>query len=155
MAVKHDVRYVQYCTDGSSARKLAPAYPGGKPERVAKVRKQKRILIHVDPVAVAGIFVAVMMLLMMVIGISSYNAAQQHTAQMESYVQRLQARNDALTESYASGYDIEQVQKMALALGMVPQEQVEHVSIQVSVPQIGERPGTWERFTTFLAGLFA
>lgn len=155
MAAKHDIRYVQYCTDGSSARKLAPAYPGAKPEKLPKARKQKKLLVYVDPVAIAGIVVAAMMLLMMVIGIGSYNAAQQHTAQMENYVARLRAENDALTESYASGYDLEEVEKMALALGMVPQEEVEHVSIQVSVPQIGQKPGPWERFTTFLTGLFA
>ena len=155
MAAKHDIRYVQYCTDGSSARKLAPAYPGAKPEKLPKAQKQKKLLIYVDPVAIAGIVVAAMMLLMMVIGIGSYNAAQQQTAQMESYVARLQAENDALTHSYASGYDLEEVEKMALALGMVPQEKVEHVSIEVSVPQIGQKPSPWEQFTTFLAGLFA
>ena len=74
---------------------------------------------------------------------------------MESYVERLQAQNEALTETYKAGYDLQEVQKMALALGMVPQEQVEHVTISVSVPQIEEAPGTWERFTTFLTGLFA
>lgn len=155
MAARCDVRYIQYCTDGSCARKLAPACPGAKPERVPKARKQKKLLVYVDPVAVAGIVVAALMLLMMAVGIGSYNTAQQRTAQMESYVERLQARNDTLTEKYKAGYDLEEVQKMALALGMVPQEQVEHVTIQVSVPQIEETPGAWERFTTFLTGLFA
>ena len=155
MAARCDVRYVQYCTDGSCARKLAPAYPGAKPERVTKARKHKKLLVYVDPVAVTGIVVAAMMLLMMAIGIGSYNAAQQRTAQMESYVQRLQAQNEVLTENYKAGYDLQEVEKMAVALGMVPQERVEHVTISVSVPQIEETPGAWERFTTFLTGLFA
>ena len=69
---------------------------------------------------------------------------------------QLQAENEALAAQYAAGYDLEAVEQMALALGMVPKEQVEQVSISVSVPQeIVEEPGLWERIYTFLTGLLA
>ena len=56
---------------------------------------------------------------------------------------------------FTEGYDLGQIEKTALALGLVPKEQVTQGT--VSGPEIatGEKTGAWERFYIFLTGLFA
>ena len=74
---------------------------------------------------------------------------------MSAYVETLREENVQLQQNYTESYDIEQIERTALALGLVPKEQVRHIT--VTLPQIEEKkePTSWERFTTFLAGLFA
>jgi hypothetical protein len=75
---------------------------------------------------------------------------------MSAYVDTLQQENTSLKNEFAQNCDLEEVQRTALALGLVPKDQVQHVSIRVpEVPQQEAGPGTWERFYTFLTGLFA
>ena len=59
---------------------------------------------------------------------------------------------------YREGYDLEEIREIALAMGMVPMEQLETVQISVPVVEAEEQaqePSGWEAFCTFLAGLFA
>ena len=154
MAQRTDIRYVQFYTDGSAARKIAPVAPV-KTIKLPKIKKQKRITVCIDPVAVASIGMALMMAVLIVVGMVQLNNARQEMQTMSAYVQTLREENTQLQQTYSEGYDIEQVERTALALGLVPVEQVQHVSI--TLPQIEEpvKPTVWEQFTTFLAGLFA
>ena len=104
--------------------------------------------------AIAGILMAGIMLILMTVGVVELNRAQTEAAQMEAYVQTLQQENAALQMSFDEGYDIQQVEHMAKALGMVPGEQVQRISIQVPMEQ-EQNSGFWNNLTTFLAGLFA
>jgi hypothetical protein len=64
----------------------------------------------------------------------------------------------ALQNKYDSSYDLEEIREIALAMGMVPMEQLETVQISVPVVEAEEQaqePSGWEAFCTFLAGLFA
>jgi hypothetical protein len=70
-------------------------------------------------------------------------------------VTALQEQNTQLQDTYDSGYDIEQVRQIALAMGMVSAEDVPHISVAVNVPQEEAQPTAWENFCTFLTGLFA
>lgn len=154
MARQLDVKYIRLYTDGSAARKVEMP----QPRKVAKkpaLRKKKKIILHVDPVATLGIVVAVVMLLLMGAGVQNLRQAQHDAAVMESYVQTLQQENAQLQQTYDSGYDLERVEQTALALGMVPVEQVQQMQIHVSVPEPEVQPSGWEQFCTFLAGLFA
>ena len=55
MARQLDVQYVRYYTDGSAARNIAPSV-SRKTQSLPKYFKKKRsIVVHVDPVAIAGI----------------------------------------------------------------------------------------------------
>ena len=155
MARQPDVQYIRFYTQGSAAQKVKPVQEFQNVE-LPRPRRKKRIVVRVDPVAIVGCAVAVILLGMMVSGIFRVRQAQAQAAQMESYVAQLQAENEALAAQYAAGFDLEAVEQMALALGMVPKEQVEQVSISVSVPQeVVEEPGLWERIYTFLTGLLA
>jgi len=156
MAQRVDIQYVQFYTQGSAARKVAPAisvHTGALPQ----VRKHKRKNLYVDPVAVIGIAVAVCMLVMMLVGVSQLRQAQQNTVAMEQYVEQLQQENKQLQVQFDEECDLEAIKNTALALGMVPGESVENTLIHVEVPQepAVEQTNLWQRIGTFLTGLFA
>ncbi len=154
MARQPDVQYIRFYTDGSAARKTAPAVPL-KTIKLPRVRKHKRVVLHIDPIAIGGIVMAAVMLILMLVGVAQLTAARQELQTMQTYVQTLQHEQVTLEATYNQGYDLDAVEKTALALGFVPKEQVKHVTIRIPEVQIEEEPGAWERFYTFLTGLFA
>ena len=155
MARRSDVRYIQYYTNGSAAHKIAPVVPMQTME-LPKVRKKKRISVSVDPLALAGIALAALMAVLMVVGIARLQKAQANVLAMESYVEVLREENARLHAEFESGYDLAEVEETALALGMVPAEQTTTVTLRIpeTVPQ-EQTPGAWERIYAFLTGLFA
>ena len=154
MAQRLDVTYVRYYTDGSAARKLAPVQPF-QTLRLPKAKKQKRHTIHVDPVATAGILMAAVMLVLLIVGTAQLVAIRKDAYEMAQYVQTLRTENKELTVRYKDTYELEDVQKTAAALGLVPKEQVTRIKVQLPQEPASETPNTWDRFYTFLTGLFA
>ena len=155
MACQREIQYVQFYTAGSAARKLVYE-PQGKTQPRPRTRKQSRTLIHVDPVAILGVVTAVIMLTLMLVGVCNLQAAKQRNVAMEQYVTTLQEKNETLEQTYKSGYDIEEVERTALALGMVPKENVQQIPIEVTMEAtVEETPDFWDRVSAFLTGLFA
>ena len=152
MAQRTQIQYIRFYTEGSAARKVAPVVTPFKTARLPKINHQKKIVLRIDPVAVVGIVVAVSMMIMMAVGIFQYKAAQEQAQLMERYVETLNRDNESLQNTYDS-IDLTAIEQTALALGMVPQSQVQHVSLRVPPVQEVEEPQ--ETFWTFLAGLFA
>jgi len=74
---------------------------------------------------------------------------------MRSHVEKLEAENKELNAYYEEHCDLDEIERTAMALGMVPKEQVTHITVHVPQEIAEEQPGAWERFTVFLAGLFA
>ena len=151
-----DVRYVQFYTHGSAAKRIAPA---AIPliSALPKPKKRKIQRIYVDPVATMGIVVAVCMLIMMAVGVSQLRAEQQKTAQMMSYVESLQQENASLQAEYMAECNMEEVEKTALALGMIPRADAIYTPIEVELPALesAQQASIWQRIGTFLTGLFA
>ena len=154
MARQPDIQYIRYYTDGSAARKVAPLAPL-KTLKLPKIRLKKRITLRIDPLAIAGILMAVVMSVLMVVGMVKLETASQELQTMESYVQTLSQENGQLQQTFREGYDLEEVKTTALALGLVPKDQVQHITLRVPPEQVVEEPTSWERFCTFLTGLFA
>lgn len=152
--VQHQVRYIRYDTVGSAARKPVEM-PSVRKAVLPKPRKKKRTVVYVDPVAVLGLLVAAFMLIAMTVGIVEFAAARQEELQMEAYVEQLSSQNQQLRDAYETGYDLEAVEKTALALGMVPKEQVQTVTIYLDEPAQAQTVTVWQRIGTFLTGLFA
>ena len=154
---KYNVQYVQFPTEGSSARKVMPALrtklatlPTPQP------KSKKRKVVYVDPVATLGIVVAVAMLIVMCFGVVQLMVERHETKVMEEYLVTLSQRNNALEAEYTAGYNLQEVERTALALGMVPQEQVPHRVIHVVDPaQQANSISLWQRIGTVLSGLFA
>lgn len=158
MAMQPDIQYVPFCyVDGSAARKVQR-----QPEKKAtaapapKQRRAKRKVIAVDPVAISGIVIAVVMLVMLLAGYAEYTAMQEKNRQMQDYVTSLQLENAQLQQTFDSNIDMEYVQDVANAMGMVPAGDANQIQIEVQLPtQEPTQLTLWESITTFLAGLFA
>ncbi len=155
MAQKLNVEYIRLYTDGTAARKIAPAAPRKKPI-LPKPHRQQRKVLYLDPVATLGMAVALCMLVMMAVGVVQLRSARQELAQMQSYVERLSAEHESLQGTYTAGYDLDKVRQTALALDMIPAEQAQRVTVCVPVQQENAQTVTlWQRIGTFLSGLFA
>ena len=156
MAQRIDVQYIQFYTHGNAAPRIAPAAPI-ETMKLPKAKKRKVQRIYVDPVATLGIVVAACMLIMMAVGVFQLQKEQRETIVLERYVELLQQENEKLEAKYAAEQDLHDVEKMALALGMIPKEQALQMSIQVELPQTEqtEQVSLWNRIGTFLTGLFA
>ena len=148
------VQYIRYSTDGSAARQPLPAFAPWQAKAVLKVFTQKRIRVFVDPVAILGIAVAVCMLVMMAVGVFRLQAVRQEAAQMQSYVTELNAENKALQIEYENSYDLESVKQTALALGMVPSQEIQKISVTLPETEV-QQMNFAQRIGNFLAGLFA
>ncbi len=156
MAKQSSARYIEYYTEGSAAKKVAPVIPVKKIVK-PKAYKRKRRVIFVDPVAIVGILVAFSMLLFMISGVRQLLNAQQSAMQMEQYVEYLGAQNESLVKQYEDGYDIADIEKKALAMGMIPKDNASEVSIPTppAQQQEEEEASLWQKISTFLTGLFA
>ena len=154
MARQPDIQYIRFYTDGSAARKVAPVAPL-KTIKLPKIKLKKRVTLQIDPLAVAGIVMAAVMMVLMVVGMAKLSAATGEMETMSGYVQTLSEENAQLQKTFSEGYDLEEVERTALALGLVPKEQVQHITVSVPPVEIQEEPGAWQRLCAFLTGLFA
>ena len=152
--LRQEIQYIRYDNVGSAACKPV-VVSSAKKNALPSARKQKRKVISIDPVATVGILVALFMLVSMAVGVVEYVQVRKQAVQMEQYVEQLSVRNEELTEKFESGYDLEAIEKTALALGMVPMEQVQTVQIQVTIPQEEKTVTLWEQIGIFITGLFA
>lgn len=155
MARKTEVQYVNFYTAGSAAYQYEEPIRQKAEVTLPKPRRKKRIVIKVDPVALVGICMAVVMLVMMVCGVVKLCTVRHQQAQMAAYVERLEAENAQLRETYAQGYDLDEIYEIATAMGMIPSDQVQYITVQVAVPEAEENVSAWENFCMFLTGLFA
>ena len=129
MARKHDILYVNFYTDGSAARKIAPAFPESRPQPKPRTHKQKKILVRIDPVAIVGIVTAIILVAVMAFGMLRLHAVQSEVAAMNDYILQLEMENGIMEQRYQEAYEPAQVEKTVVALGMVPVEQVEHINL--------------------------
>lgn len=155
MAQRLPVEYVQFYTLGTAAQKVEVAKPKlAEPVFLPPV-VQKRKRIFVDPVAIFGVIVAVCMLFTMFVGVHRLRQVRQDADAMEKYVLHLQNINQEKKDFYHDSYSLEEIEKTALALGMVPLNQVAHQTIDVSEPVPQKDPSVWDSVGTFLSDLFA
>ena len=154
MAQHPDVQYIRFYTDGSAAKKMAPVAPLHT-IRLPKMKKMKKLVLRIDPVAICGIIMAAIMLVLMTVGAVQLHNARKDLETMSAYVETLQQENASLQSTLSDGYNLADVERTALALGLVPREQVKHVTIQLPAEETEAEPNTWEQFYTFLTGLFA
>ena len=156
MARQADIQYVQYPVDGTAARKVERPNQDHTAAPVYTRRRSERKVIAVDPVAICGIVLSVVMLIAMVAGLTEYRHSLQQTRQMGAYVQQLRQENANLQRTYQAGYDLEEIEQIALEAGMVPAENMERVRIDMRAPQEDEtRMSFWDSLTDFLTGIFA
>ena len=157
MNQKPKIQYVgQFYVHGSEARQLQLQ----EQKRQAKTklplaRIQKIEKIYVDPVALAGIVVAVVMLVTMVLGAVQIKRDWDRYEQVSAYVSELKKENARLNHAYRLSYDLEDIKSKALAMGLVPKSELETVSITVTVPEREPVLTRSDEIRLFLEALFA
>mgnify|MGYP001050459146 CR=1 FL=1 len=119
MTEKPKIQYIgQFYVPGSEAQVLAPKKKKKKAKTKLPIAKQEQVkAIYIDPVALIGITVAVVMLAVMVVGALQLRSDWAQYEQMSNYVSRLNQNNAELERTYRDGYDLEDIRDKALALG--------------------------------------
>lgn len=157
MERKPDIQYIhQFYVYGSEAPAIKQQ-PVRKKSRftLPLAAPDKSIRISVDPMAICGIVVAVTMLILMAVGVSQYMDACESYEVMSGYVIELRNENVRLEQEYRAGYDLDDIYDKAIAIGMIPIDQAEVVTISDYVPVEEPEPSVLEDIVWFLKGLFA
>jgi hypothetical protein len=157
MAAKPDIQYVtQFYSYGSEAKVLQLKTAKKKQKtQLPKAVPQQKIMVAVDPVAVAGIVIALMLVVLMVVSAQSYMDVCNEYAVMTERVVELQNDNVLDQQKYREMYDLADIEEKALALGMIPMEDAQVVIITPVMPEETPEPTWWEDVSWFLKGLFA
>ena len=152
MARNSETRYTQFYATGSAARQLEQPLHPQKQIPHPRRRKQRKIVLHVDLMAVAGLMVAAVLLVLMMTGLSELNTVNAEVTRMENYVAQLENEKIQLENTYRESYDLEEIRLKALEMGFIPAEQAQAVSVSRATVEIQSAEHS---FWTFLTGLFA
>ncbi len=157
MVQKPDIQYVtQFYSYGSEAKVLELKPKQQKKKFVLpKAMPKQKIQIRIDPVAWTSIVVAVVMVILMALSVNSYLMACADYEVMTAYVIELQNFNVEKQQEYVKMYDLDDIREKALALGMIPLEEAQTITITPVIPEPEPEPLWWENITWFLKGLFA
>ena len=154
MARNKTERYVRYYTFGSTAAKL------DRRERKAALPKyktpEKRKPIAVDPIALVGSAVAVLLAVLMLVGFAqvAHTSAQVH--KLETQVMTLELEQEQLRQKYENGYDLEEVRAAAESMGMIPAEDAIHVRVELPGETVQiETLSWWDSMMLSLRRFFA
>ena len=157
MNQKPKIQYVgQFYVHGSEARQLQLQ----EQKRQAKTklpiaRIQKIEKIYVDPVALAGIAVAVVMLVTMVLGAIQLKRDWDQYERVSSYVSELKKENARKNHAYRLSYDLADIETKALAMGLVPKSELQTMTVNDTMPEKEPEMTKVDEIRFFLEGLFA
>ena len=157
MVRKPDIQYVtQFYSHGSEAKALE-LKPVKKQQKftLPKAVPQQKIQLRVDPVAWTGIVVAILMVVLMAVSVNSYLDACAEYEAMTNHVISLQNFNVEKQREYVTLYDLNDIEEKALALGMIPMEDAQVVTIAPVFPEPEPEVSWTENVSWFLKGLFA
>ena len=137
MVQKPKIQYVgQFYVHGSEARALELEQQKKKAKtKLPLARLEKIEKIYVDPVALVGILVSVVMLITMAVGALQIRDDWEEYEKVSTYVSQLKKENAQLTSNYRASYDLEDIRVKATAMGMVPKGEVETVTVTVTLPE--------------------
>jgi len=157
MARKPDIEYInKFYVYGSEAKIIEFKTDKRTPKTtLPKPIAEKKLTVLVDPVALFGLVVAVVMLIVMAVGLVDYRSACLEKQAMESYVSQIQDDNIMLKFNYRNSYDLDTVRETALALGMVPASEATTITIYPRIPEPEATFTWWENFKWQLSQLFA
>lgn len=162
MAKKPDIQYIsQFYVPGSEAQviefkpKQQPRQQRNPKPVQPQAAPEKKIVLRLDMASVCGLVVAAAMLICLVVGACQYLAVCAEHRAMSDKIIMLQNEYVVLRQEYRAGYDMDEVVRMAEAIGMVHQDDLQPVSIRAEVPVPEAEPTWWENTCWFFEGLFA
>ena len=155
MERKPEIQYVgQFYVYGSEARQLEEKKRRQARTSLPMAQLEKLEKLYVDPVALLGIAVAIFMVVAMVIGQQIRKDWAVYNG-MSEYVSQLNRENAELSARYRESFDLEDIQKKAVGIGMIPKEDAQTMTVRVRVPEPEAKPTMWEDIVWFWNGLFA
>lgn len=154
---KHDIEYItKYFTPGTEAVKIAPQEATQKAKtEMPKIAERPAITIAIDPVALCSVAVAFALIVMMLVSMVRFVAVCDRYELMDNTLTILQDENVTLKHTYHSELDTTLIEEKARALGMIAQEEAEHITVNVTIPEPEQAPTLWENICWFFEGLFA
>lgn len=157
MNQKPKIQYVgQFYIHGSEARQLQLQEEKRQAKTKLPLARIQRIeKVYVDPVALAGIAVAVVMLVTMVLGALRIQRDWEQYEQVSAYVSELKKENARKNHAYRLSYDLKDIESKALAMGLVPKSELQTATVVVTVPEAEPEMTRLEEIRFFLEGLFA
>lgn len=155
MERKPEIQYIgRFYVQGSAAPQIGEK-PKKKKATLPQMRREKVKKVYVDPVALCGMTVAVVMLVVLVFGAFRLRESWEQYNQVSASLSQLRRENAELEHQYRTDFNREQVRASAEALGMIPREEAKNATVWVSVPPPTPEPTAWDDFVWFLKGLFA
>lgn len=146
MIQKPKIQYIgQFYVHGSEARALELEEQRRKAKTKLPLAKLETIeKIYVDPVALVAIGVAILLLAAMIFGAVQIQNDWAAYQEMNDYVAYLRSENVRLDRLYRAGFDLEDIEMKALAMGLVPVSEIETITVSVDLP---EQPPvmTWDQ----------
>lgn len=146
MTEKAKIQYVgQFYIHGSAAKELDIK----KQFRLARTtlplfRPNRAPVRYFEPVAVISIVLALALVCTMAFGMLQIRQDWAQYQEMSDHLVQLQAKNAELHRKYREAYDLEAVRSKAVGLGLVPVEEVRHMTIQLTPVSHEEPPEmTW------------
>ena len=152
-----DIEYIdKFYVHGSEAKIIAFAPNKRVPKTtLPKPLREKKICIEIDPIAVCGLVVAVVMLIVMAVGMVDFRAACEENRIAAERLQEVHDKNVMLQYDYHTSYDVREVEETAKVLGMVHKSEIPVVTLSVTVPEAEEAYTPWGDFLWSLSCLFA
>ncbi len=113
----------------------------------------KEHFVYIDPVAVCGIVLAVVLLVSLVLGAIQLKSAMDDYNAETAVLSSIQRQNAVLEHRYRTSLDLEAVQTQAEKLGLVAQAEAEHRSVYVNAPEPSEEETLVQRLWWHIRGL--
>ena len=136
MVQKPKIQYIgQFYVYGSEARALEQEQKKQAKTKLPLAKLETIEKIYVDPVALAAIGVAVILLVVMLFGAAQLQKDWASYQQMADYVTELKTENARLDQTYRAGYDLEDIEMKALAMGLVPGSELKSMAVTITIPE--------------------
>ena len=134
---KPKIQYVgQFYVHGSEARALELQQQKKKAKtKLPRARFEKIEEIYVDPVALVGIVVAVMMLATMILGAIQLQKDWVVYETVSRQVEQLTAINVEKSRNFREMVDLDEIEQKALAMGFVPKSEIKPITVTVTIPE--------------------
>lgn len=157
MAPKAKIEYINDFYSYGSEAKIIEFVPQQEQPKTTlpKPVQEKKLCILVDPVALCGLIVAVLMFCVMGAGLLQYREVCTHKQVVSEYVNQLRDENLLLKHNYRRSYDLDKVRETALALGMVPASEVTCTRIWAPIAEPEPENTWWDDFLWSWSNLFA
>lgn len=155
MAQKAEIQYVgQFYVFGSEAPQ--PKTQVKKPKvKLPELHLERLQKVYIDPVALGGVFIAVVMLVLLIAGAYQLRDTRAAYDQMKAQLSSLKRENASLSHAYHTSYDLEDIRQKAEKMGMVEAENADCFTVFFAPPKEEKKNTAWDDFVWFLSGLFS